>query len=100
MDLKTYLSGKRGRLAKLSRAIGAHAPDVTRWATGERPVPVPFGLPIELATGGLVTRKDMFNHELLARVWPELVDAVDQIKAIDDAQPPDGEPGRKKRKKQ
>jgi DNA-binding transcriptional regulator YdaS (Cro superfamily) len=88
MDLKTYLSGRRGRLAELSRAIGAHAPDVKRWATGERPVPVPFGRPIEDATGGQVTRKEMFSAETIERVWPELVDASERIKAIDDVQPP------------
>ncbi len=98
MDLKTYLTEKRGRLASLSKAIGAHAPDVSRWATGERPVPVPFGRPIEDATGGLVTRKDLFGHDVLERVWPELVDATDRIKAIDDVQPPTGG-GRGRRKK-
>ncbi|MFS2103596.1 transcriptional regulator [Ralstonia sp. Ralssp135] len=90
MDLKTYLSQKRGRLASLSRAIGAHAADVSRWASGERPVPVPFGIPIEDATGGLVTRKDMFPAELLSRVWPDLVEGVDRIKSIDDVQVPNG----------
>lgn len=88
MDLKTYLSGRRGRLAELSRAIGAHAPDVTRWAKGERPVPVPFGRPIEDATGGQVTRQDMFPLETIERVWPELVDSSNRVKAIDDVQPP------------
>ena len=90
MDLKTYLSQKRGRRASLSRAIGAHAADVSRWASGERPVPVPFGIPIEDATGGLVTRKDMFPQELLSRVWPELVEGVDRVKSIDDIQVPNG----------
>lgn len=51
MDLKTYLAAERGRLVSLSRAIDAHASDVSRWASGERPVPIPFGLPIELETG-------------------------------------------------
>lgn len=90
MDLKTYLSGKRGRLAKLSRAIGGYAPDVKRWATGERPVPVHFGRPIEDATGGQVTRQEMFGLDVIERVWPELVNATDRIKAIDDVQPPAG----------
>lgn len=99
MDLKTWISRKRGRLASLSRAIGAHAADVSRWASGERPVPVPFGIPIEDATGGEVTRKDMFPNELLSRVWPELVDGVDRIKCIDDVQVADGRKKRKNGKK-
>lgn len=87
MDLKTYLSGKRGRLAALAKAINAHAPDLSRWASGERPIPIPFGRPIEDGTGGLVTRQEMFPSEVVERVWPELVDAVDRIQAIDDVQP-------------
>lgn len=98
MDLKTYLSAKRGRLSALSRAIGAHAADVSRWASGDRPVPVPFGLPIECATGGQVTRQDIFSTEILERVWPELVNATDRIKAIDDVQPPVGVSSKKRRK--
>lgn len=93
MDLKTYLSGGRGRLSALSKAIGAHAPDVSRWASGDRPIPIPFGLPIEQATGGLVTRQEMFSQDTLAKVWPELVTkngVVDRLKASDDAQPPVG----------
>ncbi|WP_175785536.1 transcriptional regulator [Burkholderia ambifaria] len=90
MDLKTYLSGERGRLSALSKAIGANAPDVSRWASGKRPIPVPFGLPIERATGGLVTRCEMFPRDLLLKVWPELADAMDRVKASDDVQPPVG----------
>ena len=95
MDLKTYLSEKHGRLVSLSRAIGAHASDVSRWASGERPVPVPFGIPIEDATGGLVTRKEMFPEQLIARVWPDLLDGVDRIKSIDDVQVANGRLKRK-----
>ncbi|NDV73003.1 transcriptional regulator [Burkholderia cenocepacia] len=74
MDLKTYLSAERGRLVALSRAIGAHASDVSRWASGERPVPIPFGLPIERATDGQVTRPEMFSAQVIERVWPELTE--------------------------
>ncbi|BDD93514.1 hypothetical protein PanNE5_29540 [Pandoraea sp. NE5] len=72
MDLKTYLSLGRGRLSLLSKTIGAHAPDVSRWASGERPIPVHFGAPIETATGGLVSREEMFP-DTWATIWPELV---------------------------
>ncbi|MET3232237.1 UNVERIFIED_ORG: DNA-binding transcriptional regulator YdaS (Cro superfamily) [Burkholderia sp. 1263] len=94
MDLKTYLSGGRGRLTSLSKAIGAHTPDVSRWATGERPIPIPFGLPIEKATKGLVTRREMFPEDTIKKVWPELMrqknGKVDRLAASDDAQPPVG----------
>jgi DNA-binding transcriptional regulator YdaS (Cro superfamily) len=73
MDIKTYLSQERGRQAALAKAIGAHAPDVSRWADGKRPIPIEYGAAIESATGGLVTRREMFPNDW-ARVWPELVD--------------------------
>ncbi|MCW3503220.1 helix-turn-helix domain-containing protein [Burkholderia cenocepacia] len=75
MDLKTYLSAERGRLTALSRAIDAHASDLSRWASGERPIPIPFGWPIERETGGQVTRAEMFSVEVIKRVWPELLEA-------------------------
>jgi DNA-binding transcriptional regulator YdaS (Cro superfamily) len=71
MDIKTYLSQERGRQAALAKAIGAHAPDVSRWADGTRPIPVAYGAAIERATGGLVTRREMFPDDW-QRIWPEL----------------------------
>ena len=73
MNLSQYLSMERGRQASLARAIGAHAPDISRWAAGTRPIPVEYGAAIETATGGLVTRKEMFPDEW-ERIWPELVE--------------------------
>lgn len=72
MDIKTYLSQERGRQSALAKAIGAHAPDVSRWADGTRPIPVVYGAAIERATGGLVTRREMFPDDW-QRIWPELV---------------------------
>ncbi|MBR7961216.1 helix-turn-helix domain-containing protein [Burkholderia vietnamiensis] len=99
MNLKTYLSGGRGRLTALSKAIGAHRPDVSRWASGERRIPVRYGRPIEEATGGLVTRREMFSRETLLRVWPDLIEvresSPDEIESSDDVQPPAGTPDRK-----
>lgn len=71
MNLNEYLSQERGRQAALCKLIGAHPPDVSKWASGERPIPVPYGAPIESATNGLVTRQEMFPEEW-KRVWPEL----------------------------
>jgi DNA-binding transcriptional regulator YdaS (Cro superfamily) len=72
MNLSQYLSLERGRQASLARAIGAHAPDISRWAAGTRPIPVEYGAAIEGATGGLVTRKEMFPNDW-PRIWPELL---------------------------
>ncbi|MDW3688867.1 YdaS family helix-turn-helix protein [Cupriavidus sp. CV2] len=71
MDLKTYLSQERGRARKIARAIGAHQPDVSRWISGARPVPIRFGWPIEKATNGEVTRKDLFPKDWQT-YWPDL----------------------------
>jgi DNA-binding transcriptional regulator YdaS (Cro superfamily) len=71
MELAYYLSQERGRQAALAKAIGAHAPDVSRWADGKRSIPFDYGAPIELATSGLVTRQEMFPNDW-ERLWPEL----------------------------
>jgi len=73
MDIKTYLSQERGRQASLAKAIGAHAPDISRWADGTRPIPFVHGAAIEAATGGMVTRKEMFPDDW-QRYWPELAE--------------------------
>jgi DNA-binding transcriptional regulator YdaS (Cro superfamily) len=56
----------------LALAIGAHAPDLCRWADGRRRVPVQYGALIELHTGGAVTRREMFPDSWQS-IWPELV---------------------------
>lgn len=73
MDLKTYLTQERGRQAALAKAIGAHAPDLSRWADGSRPIPIQYGAAIEKETHGAVTRKEMFPDDW-ERIWPELAD--------------------------
>ncbi|CAB3952777.1 transcriptional regulator [Achromobacter piechaudii] len=73
MKLSTYLSQKRGRMVALAKAIGAHVPDVSRWASGKRPIPLEYGAAIEKATGGEVSRKDEWPDDW-ARIWPELAD--------------------------
>ena len=72
MDLKQY-SEKHGHgfVRALSRATGAHEPDVSRWVTGKRPVPVRYGVAIEQFTGGAVTRQELFPATW-QRIWPEL----------------------------
>lgn len=94
MDLKTYLSEGRGRGTALAKAIGAHQSDISAWASQARPVPIPFGLPIEKATKGLVTRRELFPPEIIERVWPELNrprgNKLARLAASDDVQNPTG----------
>ncbi|AOI60415.1 YdaS family helix-turn-helix protein [Burkholderia diffusa] len=77
MDLRTYLDAERGRLVKLATAIDAHASDVSAWANKKRPVPIPFGWPIERETAGLVRRVDLFPAEVIPDIWPELAQQAD-----------------------
>ncbi|MGI4938740.1 MAG: transcriptional regulator [Janthinobacterium lividum] len=59
MDLKTYLREKRGRQASLAKAIGAHAPDISKWASGIRPIPAERCMDIEEATNGALRCEDL-----------------------------------------
>lgn len=72
MKLNEYfeLAG-RGALSKLSSAIRAHAPDVSRWASGERPVPLDKCYAIEKATDYQVMRWDL-HPDKWHLIWPEL----------------------------
>jgi DNA-binding transcriptional regulator YdaS (Cro superfamily) len=72
LDLSQYIEAERGRQAALCKQIGAHAPDLSRWAKGERPVPIERCVPIERATGGLVTRRALRPADWHL-IWPELV---------------------------
>ncbi|MBC7860308.1 MAG: helix-turn-helix domain-containing protein [Burkholderiaceae bacterium] len=93
MNLHEYLSQERGRQAALAKAIGAHAPDISRWADGSRAIPFHFGAPIEVATGGAVSRQEMFPDDW-ARLWPELAQPATRRKndpaptAVTDPDPP------------
>lgn len=75
MKLSKYLKGERGRAPKLAKDIGAHVPDVRRWALSpedknHRKIPFEYGPKIERATNGLVSRKDNFDN--WRELWPEL----------------------------
>lgn len=75
MTLTEYLkAAPRGALLSLAKCIDAHAPDVSNWASGGRPVPPHRCVAIEVATGGQVTRKDLRPDDW-QRIWPELNEA-------------------------
>lgn len=71
MNLSDYLSQQRGRQAALAKAIGVKPPDIIRWRNGDRPIPTKYGAAIERATGGQVTRQELFPAEW-EQIWPEL----------------------------
>ncbi|HDR8927860.1 TPA: Cro/Cl family transcriptional regulator [Burkholderia vietnamiensis] len=96
MDLRTYLDAERGRLVKLAAAIDAHASDISAWANKKRPVPIPFGWPIERETRGLVRRSDLFPINVIRSIWPDLVEPSENAASTDDVQPPVGTPDRKR----
>lgn len=75
MKLSKYIKSKRGLAKELAEKIGGHPPDVHKWADGTRPIPLKFGVPIERATNGKVTRKDLFPNDW-QDIWPELVEAA------------------------
>ncbi|AXK61510.1 YdaS family helix-turn-helix protein [Burkholderia sp. IDO3] len=95
MDLRTYLDVERGRLVKLAAAIDAHASDISAWANKKRPVPIPYGWPIERETFGQVRRVDLFPPKVIRDTWPDLADFPNVVDASDDVQPPAGTPDRK-----
>jgi DNA-binding transcriptional regulator YdaS (Cro superfamily) len=81
MNLSTYLSQQRGRKAALAKAIGVHAPDISRWLAGGRPIPTKYGAAIERATGGIVTRQELFPEDW-KRIWPELTRRRSSLKSL------------------
>lgn len=74
MTLSEYLSAQgRGSISTLAKQIQAHVPDVCRWATGRRPVPIGRCMSIENATEKAVTRRDLRPDDW-STIWPELVE--------------------------
>jgi DNA-binding transcriptional regulator YdaS (Cro superfamily) len=72
MTLKEFLNSRpRGSLGELAKAIGAHTPDLSRWVSGERPIPVHRCMAIERATYGKVTRQELRPADW-PLIWPEL----------------------------
>jgi len=60
MNLRTYLSGRRGRAAHLAKAIGVSPVTIHNWAyDAGKQVPAERCPEIEKATSGLVTCEEM-----------------------------------------
>jgi DNA-binding transcriptional regulator YdaS (Cro superfamily) len=63
-----------GSVAALARALGVTKAAAHQWKESGRRVPIEHCTPIELATGGVVTRRDLRPDDWW-RIWPELVTA-------------------------
>lgn len=74
MKLSEWLNAGRGRGVELASAIVAPPSLVSQWGTGLRPVPIERCLPIERATAGAVTRKDLRPDDW-PEIWPEAAQA-------------------------
>lgn len=72
MKLRQYLTFLGyGALVRFSATLGAHAPDVSKWAEGRRPIPMHWAMPIERASSGMVMRWDSRPDDWHEH-WPEL----------------------------
>ncbi|MGE8637449.1 YdaS family helix-turn-helix protein [Achromobacter sp. UMC46] len=61
--------------AALARRVGVSPALIYQWRTGRRPVPVQHCVPIEHATSGAVTRRDLRPADC-NRIWPELAEGA------------------------
>lgn len=78
MTLNEYMAAQpHGAVSKMANAVGAHVPDVSRWISGKRPVPIAKCLLIEQYTSGAVTRRDLRPDDAHL-IWPDLADAQAQ----------------------
>ena len=71
MDLSEYVKQQYGRAAELAKELCIPPILISQWSLGQRPVPIERCYPIEVATGGRVTRKDLRPDDWPA-IWPEL----------------------------
>lgn len=71
MKLADYFAAERGAQSRLAAATEIPAPMLSQWASGVRPIPIDRCVPIETATGGAVTRRDLRPDDW-QEIWPEL----------------------------
>ena len=92
MTLSEFFSASElGCVSKLAKRLGAHAPDVSRWASGVRPVPIHHCMAIERFTNGAVTRRELRPNDWRL-IWPDLAKPRRATK-LTAAQPPEAAHG-------
>ncbi|MGH8816076.1 MAG: transcriptional regulator [Achromobacter pestifer] len=76
MNLHDYFDGDEAlSAAALALRVCVSPALIYQWRTGRRPVPVKHCAPIEQATGGAVTRRDLRPADC-NRIWPELAEGA------------------------
>ena len=73
MKLNEYFELECISASAFAKRIKAHAPDVVRWANGQRSTPVIWCVRIENATDGKVSRRDLRPDDYF-QIWPELAE--------------------------
>lgn len=63
-----------GSATALAELLGITKGAISQWKDKGRSIPFEYGAAIEAATGGLVTRQELFPADW-ARIWPELVES-------------------------
>ena len=71
MELKTWVEAERGRALKLAKDIDVPPSFVSKMVAGSKSVPIERCVPIERATGGEVSRRDLRPDDW-RDIWPEL----------------------------
>lgn len=77
MDLKSWVEAERGRAFALAKAIEVPPSFMSKMVNGDKGVPIERCVPIERATAGAVTRKDLRPNDW-RDIWPELAEAEHQ----------------------
>lgn len=72
MKFNEWVNSQRGRSLAIAQALGVTPPVVSDWVNGKKSIPLERCMPIERATGGAVTRKDLRPDDW-QDIWPELV---------------------------
>jgi DNA-binding transcriptional regulator YdaS (Cro superfamily) len=66
---------------RLANLIGVSPAQINHWTSGFRPVPLQHCAAIELATNGVISRKDLCPDHW-ARNWPELLAISEGCKEV------------------
>lgn len=71
MELKAWVEGERGRALRLARDICVPPSFISKMVARSKAVPIERCVPIERATNGQVTRRDLRPDDW-HEIWPEL----------------------------